>query len=330
MLVHGEQFEYSTPQDVRDEGYTGSGSTDTAKLRERFRISSMLINSTTGQFFTPIHKEYRLDGGMGKILTTPERIPILNIDSVVLLSAGDTQGSITLVKDTDYRLDENRRDIILEEAVIIAGVEKLFIATDGDFNRNLSQIKLKATFGWLDNFKEVSTTANGAAIAGATSLTLADASDIDNFDILMAKDSSGFYKALPRVESISTNTVTFHADTGGLPFAIANADAIVCYGRTPEAIRYVSNYMVSQNMDVFLGSAADTAEFKDRVVYEKTDRYSYKLGSAPSDTAMSQMKFPYHLETILRSYTYFDSMEFTAPEGASKVMGRVFNRVISI
>lgn len=282
-------FEYCTVKDLRDEGVTVAEA-NLNRLIALIRVSSSKINRFTSQWYIPVETELFIDGKNSALASLPNCVPIQKIEEIEVISERSTRKNASVLPDrrtfgplvlADVSLSNNGRYIELVSLETGSLIDEI-IRPAGElwFPEGRRNIRVKGVFGWVEDQKEVSTTAAVAANKGDARVQLTDISGWEEGDFALFELAAGTRGQMVTNIDESTSELVFGGDTRRLLFAVPQDTVVKSFGRTPVLIRRAAVRLTAKEITL-LGaedSASQMEELIQRaIVSERTDNYSYRL-----------------------------------------------------
>lgn len=296
---------YTTIQALRDQGISTTKLSD-ADAPDVIELASSLVMRFTDQWFVPVLNDLEMNGQGDPVIHHPKLLPILDILQVALINI-DIIGDTALTTD-EFAISTNRRFVQREPLVGFTGRKKLALDPSvgaKSFPRGVRNVRLKAIFGWLDNFKDICTKTTQAVGDCQGDVTVESTIGISAGDVIIAYDSNDnfFHAILTEVDS-TTKTLKFDM-VKRLPAAVDSGATLCAFGRVPPLVERATIILVEDLRASISSSAFKKAQFQSGIVSERTDNYSYRLaspvggdlGSAANSTGNLQA------DNILRHYT---------------------------
>jgi len=278
-------FEYSTIQDLRDEGITPEECPD-ARALTVIRRASAKINIFTSQWFAPVVGEQLIDGQNSRMVWLPNYVPIQKLTAIEILKTRTARVGPHALPDrriyeislSDVELARNNR--VVELITDVQSPDQFPSRWYGNaleevwFPEGRRNIRLTGVFGWLEDYKDVSSTVVGNWPLRSPKVELDDASEWVEGDVCVFPDGS---TQIVTGVKLSTNEIYFQTDGLKLKTAVTDGQTLATYGRIPQLIRYATIRLVAK-MYPRVGDSSDQEDLiAQAIVSEKTDNYSYKL-----------------------------------------------------
>lgn len=283
------------------------------RLRNILEFSSRRIEQLTNQWFGPRRLDL-LRSGMGRRqVEEPNSNKIIELERLALVSP--SSGAETNI--------ENRFLAVMDRMVRLRWTfgESEHFLFHGDFNPlrsgdrafmdmkrrrfpdNDNNVRLIGVFGWIDQTEKVETTLASDLSRNGTLVTLADASAIEDGDLLMIGDGDVTFWVIANADGIvPANTVAIDPS----PKKATAGVRVVRYGQVEFMIRDATLRTAVANR--FMPGSDEELELQNsrRVRREETDNYEIEFFAAPSgskipsgtgdpiaDSVLSDFKRPY-------------------------------------
>jgi len=274
-------FRYTTIADIREEGLSSDQANDT-KLNRLIRFYSNRINRWCAQWFFPIKEVALVNGNTWSSVWREDKMPILEVDELAVNVLGSTTFQGTIVPSEDFEIDvpaafDSPGRIL---SLRVTGgfirfeneVRVLRFPVLGKFPKGPRHVRIIGSFGWIDQKDKVSTTTTAALASDAKSIVVVDACDFDVGDAVRIGTADPFVYIL--ISSISGNVLSFD-DIGRIPATIASGDAVVTYGRVPDAIQQACKRLVIEQRFNIGSAELREARDADSLSGERIGDYSY-------------------------------------------------------
>jgi hypothetical protein len=198
------------------------------------------------------------------------------------------------------------------------------------FPKGPKNIEMVGWWGWLEDYKSVSTTLTTALAANTdhTTVQVDDIIDATTGDFIQVGDTIAITvqqavgALVPKrvelaiVQSIAVNGANFDLTVDTLhqyPFELSIGAEVKSFGRTPEALSEVAEYLaaqlVLQKAAERTGDVVTAAALAGNLIQEKTDNYSYKLrdsgnpaSGSGGDSLLGKYTGNTRMDLVLRQY----------------------------
>lgn len=283
MPAHKVNFRYTTVSRIRAEGVDSTELSDTRAQRLISSFSDR-INRWTAQWFYPVKETVVVDGRGLPAVWRPDKMPILEVNSLTVDVLGSSPSQGTVVPGEDFEITTppafDAPGILIELRVtggfvrFINNVRFLRFPTVGNFPRGPRNIEIIGSFGWIVLKTKVSTTLSANLVTDATQITVSDVSKFNVGDAVRVGDNDPFAYFIVDTIDDPGNILKFDK-IGRLPDTISSGAVVVTYGEVPEGIQEACLRLVL----AFKGNKG-SEEFKDALdssslTGEKIGDYSY-------------------------------------------------------
>lgn len=278
-------YKYTTIQRLRDEGLS-SGDLNDTKADRLIRLYSDRINRWTSQYFFPVKETIRIDGTGLEGIWRPDKMPILEVDTLTVDVLGSNPSQGTVVPPEDFEIvipgayDSPGRVLQLRvTGGFIRFINKtrfLRFPTIGRFPKGPKNIEIIGTFGWVSEKEKVSTTTTAELAAKAKNVVVTDISKFDVGDAIRIGNDDPFVYALISKIDDATKTITFD-DIGRIPASLVSGVSVVTFGNIPEAIQYACTRLVIEFHPLMTSEDFESALGQSSLTGEKIGDYSYTM-----------------------------------------------------
>ncbi len=281
--VHKVNFRYTTVSKIREEGID---KTELPDVRARKLISSFSdrINRWTAQWFYPVKETVVVDGRNLAGIWRPDKMPILEVNSLTVDVLGSNPSQGTVVPAEDFEITTppafDAPGILIELRVtggfvrFINSVRHIRFPSIGNFPRGPRNIEIIGSFGWISQKTKVSTTITAGLATDATQIAVGDTSKFNIGDAVRIGDSDPFVYFIVDTIDDAGKLLKFD-DIGRIPATISSGAAVVTYGEVPEGIQEACQRLV-----IAFRHKKGSEEFRDALdasslTGEKIGDYSY-------------------------------------------------------
>lgn len=278
---------YATIEDLRAAGLSDETLHPDEALIDLLELSSVLVESVTGQHFGPVRKKIQANGLGRRIVEEENRNKIIEVISVevlrfgILREFGFLSNSPFILNGNDYALHERFiriRPVDESSSPFYRAFRDLNEARFPNDDRN---VEITAVFGWLDLGDKLETTLAQDLAQGATSIRLNNTGDIEKNDLLLV---DGRFWVI--AHEITTPSVETPATEGVVridpsPKKAASGAAVVRYGKVPRLVRQAVIRTAIANQTPPGSEEEQQALALRRVRREETDNYEIEFFAAP-------------------------------------------------
>jgi len=309
-------FAYTTVQRLRGEGIT-TGSLSDARARELIRRAGKTINRATSQWFVPLEVTERFSVDIIETIAHQDNlIPIIKVNNLNVMG---TDGSLTLIKSGDYRVDDRLIELVQQPLTGRAGAEArmggLILGHRSTFRTaGVRHLAVDGVFGWIErrvfsdthDSRVLSTTLAAEISEGDTQIDVDDASGFRPRDVVIIRNGAAPANFSTRiiVDTVTASPSLLTCDPINLVQAAPAGSTVVTYGQVPEEVEMATIFVISR-----LRYGAGTSKFAQdkvsaRLKSEMTDNYSYSLESSGTGQLASSSVTTGSLEAdmILRDF----------------------------
>lgn len=298
-----DKFRYATIPDIRDEGLNATDLPDDRALR-LIELASKVVNRVTGQWFQPIIDKFLVDGKGQPIIHHRTLIPIIKVNLITLVTKGISDRFV--LNDESFQIGESGRSIEIVDIFDSTGgvTAKLFSEVFEDvFPDSTRNVEVDAVLGWIEGHKEVETTIAADLVSDATTIDVADATnifagDFINFSDTITPDSKNREGVI--ITDVTSNTLTF--DSIGKRKTIPDGSQAVVYGRVPDLINLAVRQLVINRQFQMNSEDAAAQALDARLKRERTDNYEYELFSADKGGSSQTLTGDEFVDAILDEF----------------------------
>jgi hypothetical protein len=232
---------------------------------------------------------------------TPDHVPLLKLTSVQI---GDSMLMSTMFED----LGDDYFELIGKRYIEFTSFENLLRRHPGQSitrsgpPRYGAPLRIKGWFGWMDDYKFISTTTTGPLDNGDMELTLTTVTGLRKYDIVSIVPADSTKEPVNIfVNSIDTALNKIFFDEIELPESVPSGASALRFGQVPRAIRKAAMIMVGMDANV---SLADGSGVPGLVASESVGdvSISYGGGKGLADPAITGKYGEIRVDSILNQF----------------------------
>lgn len=297
MFGRNQFFHYATVSDLRNENLSESAATD-ERAKLLIKRASMKINYFTTQWFFPVKGIVKLDGDNSPMVTMPNLVPFVKVDSIDIIPEKSTaerlesvcgfnivrdKRELGLINQEDFAISDNGRYL---ELVNISASEDLILSSGSvfvaggeyrEFPRGRKNVLVDGVFGFIEDSKDAQDEIISTINLGDNLAFISDASQFDKNDVLafeISPKEKYIYTICTGVDIVQ-NKIMFESIETSIPLGAK----VFSHGKVPNLINYCCVKLAiifSKKIGDIYGGSAINHFYHTTIQRERSDQYEYR------------------------------------------------------